>query len=230
MDLYNNDCMKILPTLGNKSVDLVVTDIPYNEVNRKHGSLRKLDKGKADIITFDLDMFVSELARVTKGSIYIFCGTEQVSDIRKILVQNKMSTRLCIWEKTNPSPMNGDKIWLSGIECCVFGRFPNATFNEHCKNTVFRYPCGRNKLHPTQKPLELIEKLVLASSNEGDTVLDPCMGSGTTGVACKKNNRNFIGIEMDGEFYNIASRRIEVRRSKLNKGGIVSVSNRIQVS
>lgn len=230
MDLYNNDCMKILPTLGNKSVDLVVTDIPYNEVNRKHGSLRKLDKGKADIITFDLDMFVSELARVTKGSIYIFCGIEQVSDIRKILVQNKMSTRLCIWEKTNPSPMNGDKIWLSGIECCVFGRFPNATFNEHCKNTVFRYPCGRNKLHPTQKPLELIEKLVLASSNEGDTVLDPCMGSGTTGVACKKNNRNFIGIEMDGEFYNIASRRIEVRRSKLNKGGIVSVSNRVQVS
>ena len=76
MDLYNNDCMKILPTLGNKSVDLVVTDIPYNEVNRKHGSLRKLDKGKADIITFDLDMFVSELARVTKGSIYIFCGIE----------------------------------------------------------------------------------------------------------------------------------------------------------
>ena len=209
MDLYNNDCMKILPTLGNKSVDLVVTDIPYGEVNRKHGSLRKLDKGKADIVTFDLGMFVNELARVTKGSIYIFCGTEQVSDIRKILIQNKMSTRLCIWEKTNPSPMNGDKIWLSGIECCVFGRFPNATFNEHCKNTVFRYPCGRNKLHPTQKPLELIEKLVLASSNEGDTVFDPCMGSGTTGVACKKNNRKFIGIEMDREFYNIASHRIE---------------------
>lgn len=210
MDLYNNNCMKILPTLNNKSVDLVVTDIPYDEVNRKHGSLRKLDKGKADIITFDLDMFVSELARVTKGSIYIFCGIEQVSNIRKILVQNKMSTRLCIWEKTNPSPMNGDKIWLSGIECCVFGRFSNATFNEHCKNTVFRYPCGRNKLHPTQKPLELIEKLVLASSNEGDTVLDPCMGSGTTGVACKKNNRKFIGIEMDREFYNIASHRIEL--------------------
>lgn len=210
MDLYNNDCMKILQTLSNKSVDLVVTDIPYDEVNRKHGSLRKLDKGKADIITFDLDMFVSELARVTKGSIYIFCGIEQVSNIKKVLVQNKMSTRLCIWEKTNPSPMNGDKIWLSGIECCVFGRFSNATFNEHCKNTVFRYPCGRNKLHPTQKPLELIEKLVLASSNEGDTVLDPCMGSGTTGVACKKNNRKFIGIGMDREFYNIASHRIEL--------------------
>ena len=209
MELYNNDCMKVLLSLGDKSVDLVVTDIPYGEVNRKHGSLRKLDKGKADIVTFDLNMLVSELVRVTKGSIYIFCGTEQVSDIRKILVQNKMSTRLCIWEKTNPSPMNGDRIWLSGVECCVFGRFPKATFNEHCKNTVFRYPCGRNKLHPTLKPLELIEKLVLASSNEGDTVLDPCMGSGTTGVACKKNNRKFIGIEMDKEFFDIASHRIE---------------------
>ena len=209
MELYNNDCMKVLPSLGDKSVDLVVTDIPYGEVNRKRGSRRKLDKGKADIVTFDLNMLVSELVRVTKGSIYIFCGTEQVSDIRKILVQNKMSTRLCIWEKTNPSPMNGDRIWLSGVECCVFGRFPKATFNEHCKNTVFRYPCGRNKLHPTQKPLELIEKLVLASSNEGDTVLDPCMGSGTTGVACKKNNRKFIGIEVDKEFFDTASHRIE---------------------
>ena len=168
--IYNNDCMKILPTLDNKSVDLVVTDIPYGKVNRKHGSLRKLDKGKADIVTFDLGMFVNELARVTKGSIYIFCGTEQVSDIRKILIQNKMSTRLCIWEKTNPSPMNGDKIWLSGIECCVFGRFPNATFNEHCKNTVFRYPCGRNKLHPTQKPKE-IQCLTLAWAVEQQGLL-----------------------------------------------------------
>ena len=209
MSLYNDDCMKVLPTLNDKSVDLVVTDIPYGKVNRKSGSLRKLDKGKADIVTFDLSAFLNELTRVTKGSIYIFCGTEQVSEIRESLIQNKMSTRLCIWEKTNPSPMNGDRIWLSGVECCVFGRFPNATFNEHCKNTVFRYPCGRNKLHPTQKPLKLIEKLVLASSNEGDIVLDPCMCSGTTGDACKKNNRKFIGIEMDKDFYGIATRRIE---------------------
>ena len=206
--LCNADCMEILPTLDTKSIDLVVTDIPYGEVNRRHGSLRKLNKNKADIITFDLDIFVGELTRVTKGSIYIFCGIGQVSNIRQVLIQNKMSVRLCIWEKTNPSPMNGDKIWLSGIECCVFGRFPKATFNEHCKNTVFRYPCGRSKLHPTQKPLELIEKLVLASSTEGDTILDPCMGSGTTGIACKRLGRNFLGIELDKEFFDIANCQI----------------------
>ena len=194
--------------LSDKSIDLTVTDIPYGEVNRKSAGLRNLDKGKADIVTFNLSELVDELCRLTKGSIYIFCGTEQVSEIRKRMVENKMSTRLCIWEKTNPSPMNGDKIWLSGIECCVFGRFPKATFNEHCKNTVFRYPCGRNKIHPTQKPEELIERLVLASSNIGDLVLDPFSGSGTTAVVCKKTNRNFIGFELDKEYYDKAVDRI----------------------
>lgn len=208
MELYNEDCFNILKDKY-KIVDLTLTDIPYGEVNRKSNGLRNLNKDKADIITFDLIELVNMLCNVTKGSIYIFCGTEQVSDIRKTMVQNKMSTRLCIWEKTNPSPMNGDKIWLSGIECCVYGKFPKATFNEYCKNTVFRFPCGRNKLHPTQKPIELFEKLILASSNEGDTVLDPFMGSGTTGVACKNTNRNFIGIEKDTNYFNIAKNRIE---------------------
>lgn len=208
MELYNADCFDILKDKY-KIADLTLTDIPYGEVNRKSNGLRNLDKDKADIVTFDLIELVNMLCNVTKGSIYIFCGTEQVSDIRRTMVQNKMSTRLCIWEKTNPSPMNGDKIWLSGIECCVYGKFPKATFNEHCKNTVFRFPCGRNKLHPTQKPLELFEKLILVSSNEGDIVLDPFMGSGTTGVVCKNLNRNFIGIEKDTNYFNIAKNRIE---------------------
>lgn len=208
INLVNADCIEAMSKLSDKSIDLTVTDIPYGEVNRKSSGLRNLDKGKADIVTFNLSELVDEICRLTKGSIYIFCGTEQVSEIRKRMVENKMSTRLCIWEKTNPSPMNGDKIWLSGIECCVFGRFPKATFNEHCKNTVFRYPCGRNKIHPTQKPEELIEKLVLASSNAGDLVLDPFSGSGTTAVVCKKNNRNFIGFELNKEYYDKAVDRI----------------------
>lgn len=195
--------------MEDKSIDCVVTDIPYGEVNRKSNGLRNLDKGVADVVDFDLLYLVDELCRVTKGSIYMFCGKEQVSDITKQMIKNKMSTRLCIWEKTNPSPMNGDKIWLSGIECCVYGKFPKATFNEHCKNTVFRFPCGRNKLHPTQKPEALIERLVLASTNEGDLVLDPFMGSGTTGAVCKKNNRDFMGIEKDNNYFNIAKERIE---------------------
>ena len=165
--LINADCIQAMKELSDNYVDLTVTNIPYNEVNRKSNGLRNLDKDKADIATCNLSNLVDELCRITKGSIYIFCGIMQVSEIKQKMVENKMSTRLCIWEKSNPSSMNGDKIWLSGIECCVYGKFPKATFNEHCKNTVFRYPCGRNKIHPTQKPEALIERLVLASSNGG---------------------------------------------------------------
>jgi DNA modification methylase len=208
INLVNADCIEAMSKLSDKSIDLVVTDIPYGEVNRKSAGLRNLDKDKADVVNFNLPDLVDELCRLTKGSIYIFCGINQVSTIRETMTKNKMSTRLCIWEKTNPSPMNGDKIWLSGVEACVFGKFPKATFNEHCKNTVFKYPCGRNKIHPTQKPEELIERLVLASSNVGDLVLDPFSGSGTTAVVCKKNSRNFIGFELDKEYYDKAVDRI----------------------
>lgn len=204
------DSLSVLRTLDNKSIDVVLTDIPYGEVNRPSNGLRELDKGKADIVDFDIDELLSQLVRVAKGSIYIFCGTEQVSDIRKFLVANGLSTRLLIWEKTNPSPMNGDKIWLSGIECCVYGKFPGATFNAHCKNTVLRYPVcsGKKRIHKTQKPLELFKYLIEVSSNPGDIVLDPFSGSGTTAVACRQLNRKYICVEKDEESYRNAEERI----------------------
>ena len=70
----------------------------------------------------------------------------------------------------------------------------------------------KNRLHPTQKPVELLEYLIKTYSNEGETVLDNCMGSGSTGVACKNTNRNFIGIELDEKYFNIACNRLEERQ------------------
>lgn len=209
MDLFCGDCMTYLKNVPNKSMTCTVTDIPYGEVNRKSNGLRNLDKKDADIVTFSLEDFVEEICRVTSGSIYIFCGTEQVSAIRSFLVKAGASTRLCIWEKTNPSPMNGKTIWLSGIECCVYGKFKGATFNEHCKNTVFRFPTVRGKIHPTQKPVALLQYLIETSTREGDTVFDPCMGSGTTGVAALKSNRNFVGVELNTEYFKEAKKRLE---------------------
>lgn len=206
--LHLGDCLEVMKSIDDKSVDLVLTDIPYGVVNRDHGSLRVLDKGVADTLTFNLKDFVKEVDRVCKGSVYVFCGTEQVSELRALLIDFGLTTRLCIWEKSNPSPMNGEKLWLSGIECCVFGRNKKTTFNEHCKNTVWKFPNGRSKQHPTEKPLKLFEYLVGVSSNEGDVVLDPCMGSGTTGVACKNLNRKFIGVEKDATYFEVAKERI----------------------
>lgn len=196
--------------MSDNSVQLCLTDIPYGVVNRASNGLRNLSKKNADIETFDIESFIDQVVRVTSGSIYIFCSTEQVSEVRSRLVEKELSTRLLIWEKTNPSPMNGQSIWLSGVECCVYGKKKGATFNGHCLNTVLRYPTVRSKEHPTQKPLALMEKLIQISSNEGDKVFDPCMGSGTTGVAAIKNNRDFLGIEIDEEYYNVASKKLHL--------------------
>lgn len=208
-ELYNGDCLEYLKRIPDGGIDLVVTDIPYDGVNRESNGLRNLDKGKADICLFSIQDLMSGLIRVSKGSGYIFCAWWQISEIVEIIRNVKLSCRLCVWEKTNPSPMNGDKIWLSGLEFCVFWKKPNAVFNAFCKNPVWRYQSGTNELHPTQKPIPLFERLIVSSSNPSDTVFDPFMGSGTTGVACKNLNRNFIGCELDPEYFKIAEDRIK---------------------
>ena len=208
--VIQGDCLEVMKDIPDKSIDLLLTDIPYNGVNRKSNGLRNLDKGKADILNISLGDLMKEFIRVVKGSGYIFCGWSQISEIVDILKDKGISVRLCCWRKTNPSPMNGKVIWLSGAEYCVYFKFPNATFNEHCKNVVWDFPCGRGKVHPTEKPIKLFEYLVKASSKVGDIVLDPFAGSGTTAIACKNTNRNYILIEKETEYIEIIKKRLEV--------------------
>ncbi len=166
-------------------------------------------------MNFDLREVAEQFCRISKGSIYVFCGTEQVSLLRHVLILNGLSTRLLIWEKTNPSPMNGQVMWLSSIECCVYGRKSGAVFNGHCESAVLRYPCGSSKEHPTEKNLDLFKRLVWTSSVAKQTVFDPFMGSGTSGVAALYYDREFIGCEIDPDYYKIAERRI---RNEENQG------------
>jgi DNA modification methylase len=212
--IYNEDCLEGMKRIDDGSVDCIITDIPYNEVNRSDNGLRNLDKKGADIGQFDANDLTRTLCAKTKGSVYMFCGINQVSDIRVTMTDCGLSTRLLIWEKTNPSPMNGDKIWLSGIECCVYGKKSGAVFNEFCKNVVFRYPSGDSNVHPTQKPLDLMRRFVLASTKVGGVVLDPFIGSGTTAIACLKEHRHFLGFELNKEYFDIAQRRIALERQQ----------------
>jgi site-specific DNA-methyltransferase (adenine-specific) len=205
--LYCGDCLKVLPTLS--GVDAVVTDPPYNKVNRETGGLRQIDKGGADSLPVDIPQLARELVRLVGGSIYVWCGTEQVSEWRKRFVASGMTTRQGVWEKSNPSPMNGQHLWLSSVELCVFARKSGAVFNRHCASPVWRGPSRRTTEHKTEKPLWLINEQVEASTNEGDSSLDPFMGSGTTGVACVKTVRKFIGIEIDPGYFEIAKKRIQ---------------------
>lgn len=198
---WYGDCLDLMGNIPDQSVDMILTNIPYNEVNRKSSGLRNLNKSVADDALFDEMKFIQECVRICKGSIYIFCGFKQISFLTSQLIDLKLSTRLGIWHKTNPSPMNGQNIWLSGVESCVFGRKPNATFNQHCKSAVWSFPSTRSKIHPTQKPVELFNYLIESSSNPNDLILDPFAGSGTTAIAARNTSRRFICIEKELNYY-----------------------------
>lgn len=221
--IYNCDCMEDMDALPDHSVDLILTDIPYGNVTkngeeraRYSGQLRKIDKGAADEVTFDLIDFLDECYRLTKGTIYIFCGKEQVSDVFSYFSSKKDGmTRQCIWHKTNPSPSNGQHMWLDSIENCVFFKKRKQTYNQHCKHNVWDFPIGRSKRHPTEKPLKLFEYLIESSTNEGDIVLDPCIGSGTTAEACINLNRKYIGYEINREYWEIGQERINQIKGKV---------------
>lgn len=209
--LFHGDCLDIMKEMDDNSIDFTLTDIPYDAVNRDSNGLRNLDKGNADIITFDLDEFLKQVYRITSNSICIFCGKEQFSQIYQFFANiGKGTVRPIIWEKTNPSPMNGQYIYLSGIEMGVWYKKQGAkTFNAHCKNSVFHYPNGRSKLHPTEKNHELLKDLIHDNTNEGQIVFDPCCGSVAHCLVAKELNRKYIGIDLDDKYFNISVDRMK---------------------
>jgi DNA modification methylase len=211
--LVNQDCMEYMKNIGAGGVELTLTDIPYGEVNRDSNGLRELDKGAADVMIFNIQDFLDEIYRITRSTIIIFCGKEQLSEIHRYFSdkqkQQKGTVRQLIWRKTNPSPMNGQNIYLSGIENAVWFKKRGGTFNAYCKNTVFDYPCGRSKIHPTEKNHELLKELILDNSNEGDVIFDPCAGSGSHLLVAKENNRQWLGCEINNEWFDVARNRLK---------------------
>jgi DNA modification methylase len=207
--ILNKDCIQGMKEMHNESVMFTLTDIPYGVVNRKDNGLRNLNKENADIETFDLIEFLEEVYRVTKNSICIFCAKEQFSAIYKFFASKKGTVRPVVWKKTNPSPMNGQYIYLSGVEFAVWFKKSGAkVFNAHCKNTVFEFPNGKRAWHPTQKNLDLFIELIKDNTNEKDLVFDPCMGGGTTALACINTNRHFFGFEINEQYYKNSLERI----------------------
>ena len=120
------------------------------------------------------------------------------------------ATTLLVWHKTNAAPFaNG--VWRGDIEYCVHARGKGAVFNGGAvdKTKVTAHPIVIDTAHPTVKPMPIIQKYIKICSNAEQTILDPFMGSGTTGVACAKLGRKFIGIELEPKFFDIACDRIQ---------------------
>lgn len=220
MQLYNDDCLKVLKAMPSNSIDLVVTDPPFIIETSGAGIYKQADKQYVKELNFMKDGFsdevLDELCRVMKKiNVYFFCSQKQIIPLLDYFVkEKKCNWNLLRWAKVNPVPACGNK-YLTDTEFILFFREKGVRIGGTfaTKFTYYLSPLNQKdkKLygHPTVKPLELVERFVLNSSEEGGVILDPFMGSGTTGAAAKKNNRDFIGIELEPKYFDIAKKRIE---------------------
>jgi len=222
--IIQGDCFEVLPKIGSKTIDLILTDPPYlisrksnfkNSDNVKFNGI-SIDFGEWDKEEFDIERLLTEYYRVLKpgGTLVIFYDVWKSNQI-KVFAEKAgfKQPRVCQWLKTNPVPINSKLNYLSNASefFFTFVKSKKPTFNSQYDNGVYQYPLCHGKertKHPTQKPLPLIKDLILKHSNEGDLVLDTFGGSGTTGVACKILNRDFILVEMDSEYVEISNNRI----------------------
>ena len=155
-----------------------------------------------------LDSFIKEYYRKlrTGGTMIMFFDIWKLTPLKELFEKHKFKQiRFIEWIKTNPQPLNSGVNYLTNCrEIALLGvKGGKPTFNSKYDNGIYMYPLqgGKNRFHPTQKSLPLFEELVKKHSNEGDTVMDTFLGAGTTAIACKKNNRQFKGCEIDKAYY-----------------------------
>lgn len=219
--LYRGDCLEVMAELDH--VDHVISDPPYEQLMHDlHAStkLRRTDNGAA---RKDLEFcgineirpaFLKEVKRLNMGWFLAFCNVEGVWHWREAIVAEDLKFKTtCIWVKPDATPkLNGQGPALA-YECftttwCGKG---HARWNAGGKRGTYTHLTNqrdRDGRHPTEKPIPLMTEIICDFTNAGQTVLDPFMGSGTTGIACLKRGRKFIGIERDERFFDIACERI----------------------
>ena len=220
-DLWKGDCLELMKDIPDGSVDLILTDPPYNIArdNNFHTMGRKgIDFGEWDK-GFDLFSYIDLLPRVcTKNAnVVIFNSWTNLGEIAKYAESKGFVIKdMLRWEKSNPMPRNRDRRFIVDYEVAVWLTMPKAKWTFNRQSETYDRPLFKGSLvsgnektaHTTQKPVWLMGEILKVLSNEGDTVFDPFMGSGSTGVACKELNRNFIGIELDKQYFDIAESRI----------------------
>ena len=233
MNLINGDCLEVMKTIKKDSVDMVLVDLPYGQTHCEWDTiidmekmwieLKRICKSNANIIFFTTTKFGNKLINSNEKCFRYDLVWEKSSSVG-FLSANKMPLRnhemIYVFGKSsggkktyNPQKTPGKPYKVKAHKTKdIYGQeeIPeneNKTGDRH-PLSIQKFNHDKKKLHPTQKPVEACEWLIKTYSNEGDTILDFTMGSGSTGVACKNTNRNFIGIEMDEEIFKTAEERI----------------------
>ena len=235
IELWQGDCLKLMKDIPDKSIDMILCDLPYGTTKFKWDTVIPFDrlweqynriiKDKGAILLFGSEPFSSKL-RISNLRMYKYDWIWKKTKAQGFLNSKKMPLKdyenICVFYKRLP---------VYNPQGIIYGNFQNdrkSKYNKgediygkekefgisHMSNfpkqiIEFSNPSGKGQLHPTQKPVALLEYLVKTYTNEGDTVLDNCMGSGTTGVACVNLHRKFIGIEKDKKYFEIAKTRIK---------------------
>ena len=236
--LFKGDALDILKQLDPKSVDLIFADPPYNlsgenYLTCKSGRMTRCNKGQwdqiANIHEFNrkwIEMCTNVLR--DEGTIWISGTLHNHPSIGVILKQlNLWIINDVIWFKPNAPPLiqknrfvpSTELIWIASKSKRYYFNYEMAAKlnNGRQMRNLWEIPAERHKtLHPTEKPERLLERIILIGSREGDTILDPFMGSGTTGVVAKRLNRDFIGIEIDDNYFEISQKRIDATQTDNN--------------
>ena len=248
IQLYNGDCLDIMNKIPNKSIDMILCDLPYGLTNNKLDIVIPFDK-----LWNQYDRVIKDngcIALFSQGLFYIDLVNSKRSIFRYDLIWDKVLTsgflnakrmplrqheQIAIFYKKlptyNPQFREGKPLHSKGIRYKSkepknqnYGHF-NIT-DDSRKGSTNKYPTSILKFskphpsvakHRTEKSIECLEYLIKTYTNENDTVLDNCMGSGTTGIACVNTKRNFIGIELEKKYFDIAKDRIESTKNGLFK-------------
>ena len=238
--IYCDDSYKIIREFVrlDMKVDHIITDPPYNISTENNFSTMKnprtgVDFGEWDK-KFDLCGWISDYSRILSknGSMIIFCSYRYMSEIVRALEKSSLIVKdILEWKKTNPMPRNTNRRYVQDTEFAIWAVMKGSKwiFNKPDDKPYLRSQFiapivgGRERtIHPTQKSLSVMNDIIKIHTNPGDKILDPFMGSGTTGVAALNSCRDFIGVEIDEKYYNISSNRIKETVAKLSKNQTTS--------
>lgn len=221
--LMNGDSLELLKDIPDESIDLIVTDPPYKIItggdSDGKNSVRPKGMLAGDRKLFDVppaEKWIPQIFRILKNGAHCYIFTNVLNMQRMLnccMESGFLLHNILVWEKNNCTP---SQFYMKNCEYVLFLRKGKAKWINNIgeSKTVhsFKNIIGR-KTHPTEKPVELLQFYIENSSQQGDIVCDPFMGTGATGVACSNANRRFVGMEIDVEYYKIATERMRMNDS-----------------
>ena len=231
VELIHGDCLEVMPTLTDKSIDMILCDLPYGTTACKWDTIipfeplwkqyKRIIKDNGAIVLFGGQPFASALVMSNVKMFkygWIWAKSKATGHLNAKIQPLRVSENICVFYNKqcvyNPQMVKGknhhrgQKAQSKQTE--VYGKFHFNLYysDEYYPKDIQFINSQERAIHPTQKPVALMLYLIKTYTNKGETVLDNCMGSGTTGVACVQLGRNFIGIELDKGYFDMASRRI----------------------